>query len=244
MSCIDRSSLVRVARLARLAASAALIVSSSCSKDKSPAYTTTNSVSATVDPAGGTVGDDTRASVEVPAGAVSQPVQIRISDVTAIQAGSALELPSSDQAQSNVLALEPHGQQFAQPVTIAVHYTADSTTDLDLVTTDGAGGWTPVAGAAFAGGAATAQVSHFSFFCVIKRRPIAADASTSPDTAAGQGGASGADASPGSDAAQCPASMPATLDTVCPSPGLSCFYGSMKCDCAANAPWLCTTIAL
>jgi hypothetical protein len=236
----------------------------SCTDSKSAGpgggYTAANVVSATVGTSGGTVGDDTRAKVEVPSGAVSQPVVIRISDVTAVAQGSALNLPADDQAQSNVLALEPHGQPFDQPVTIVVHHGAASTTDLELVTTDGSGAWTAVPGVAFGAGTATAQVTHFSFFCVVKRQAGAADASADGDGSAGTGGtggsagtggAGGIDGSAGAGGATatggtggggsylCPATQPAVLDTFCPSPGITCTYGATRCSCVANAPWSC-----
>jgi hypothetical protein len=59
--------------------------SPSSSLPRSDSYQTINGVSGTVDRAGGRVGEEGRASVDVPAGAVDELVEIRIGEVAGIE---------------------------------------------------------------------------------------------------------------------------------------------------------------
>jgi hypothetical protein len=288
-----------------------------CSSDKSPSggntYQTENPVSGTVGTSGGAVSADTRGSITVPAGALAQPVVLKISDVASVPSSSPLATPANAQAESKVLAFEPHGQQFTQPVTITIDYSGTVGADLELLTSDGTAAWTAVSGASFTSGTATAQVSHFSYFCVVRHPRDAsstggsgggggsggtggspADAgggaggSTSSGAgggggsggtgggggsggtgggsggtgggSGGTGGGSGGNAGTGGDSGgttgtggalggdgggtyACPQTQPPVTDSVCPTPGQSCMYGSTLCTCAANMPWRCQTPA-
>lgn len=71
-----------------------------------------------IGPAGGTVTGSNGATIVVPAGALSQTVDLRI---TAISAGAA-NVPAGVQPASAIYALTPHGTTFASPVTVTVPF--------------------------------------------------------------------------------------------------------------------------
>src|SRR6185436_12788729 len=96
---------------------------------------------------GGMVGDITRASVDVPKGALQNSVQLKNSEVVDVSQSSGLATPANRALVSPILAFEPHGQSFSQPSTLSVRYTASSASDLELLTSDGKSAWAPVAGA-------------------------------------------------------------------------------------------------
>lgn len=95
--------------------------------------------------------------VEVPAGAVKPSAELRL----AVATEGFPALPAG--AGSTVIALTPHGQTFAVPVTLTFPATASQTR---LLTADPGGTWKSVAGVRRVGGTLVAEVSHFSYFVV------------------------------------------------------------------------------
>ena len=95
--------------------------------------------------------------VQVPAGAVKAPASLGL----AVATEGFPALPSG--SGSTVIALTPHGQTFAVPVTLTFPATASQTR---LLTAQPGGAWAPVAGVRRMGNALVAEVNHFSFFVV------------------------------------------------------------------------------
>jgi len=123
----------------------------------------------TVGPTGGQVSDPSGVSVTVPADAVGAPTALGIA-IGGQPAGMPV-LPATVKPATDVVALTPHGQTFAVPVTI--HLPVDPALaaqaggrPLQLYTASPGGGWTLVDGAHPVTGAVEASVSHFSFFVV------------------------------------------------------------------------------
>ncbi|HEV8245859.1 MAG TPA: hypothetical protein VGP93_08820, partial [Polyangiaceae bacterium] len=155
----------------------AVAILGACSSEKSEngtpgaeGYSTLDPVTQAIGPTGGTIGDASRASAVVPAGAVSQLVEFKISEVVGIQPGSTLELPLDTDAFSPVFAFEPHGQAFDKPVTITLAQSAGSDPELELLTTDGTTPWQTVGITSIEPTLVQADVSHFSYFVAAKHR--------------------------------------------------------------------------
>ena len=114
---------------------------------------------------GGTINGPSGAKVVVPAGALSQNVNI----VVAQSSTGAPALPAGLTAVGEIFALMPHGTQFASPVTLTIPFDASATNGATplLYKTNAQGNWEPVAGATFNSGVATAQISSFSHAVVV-----------------------------------------------------------------------------
>ncbi len=115
--------------------------------------------------AGGTVNGPSGAKVVVPAGALSQNVNIAVAQSST----GAPALPSGVTTVGQMFALTPHGTQFATPVTLTIPFDAAATNGATplLYKTNAQGNWETVAGATFNAGVATAQISSFSHAQVV-----------------------------------------------------------------------------
>ena len=116
-----------------------------------------------IDAQGGTVTAADGAKVEVPAGALSQPVEIDI----AARANGAPPLPAGETLVGAIHALTPHGTTFAVPVTVTVPFDpaqvpAGAAVGLMKTNADRSG-WEAVAGATVSGNTVSAQVDSFSW---------------------------------------------------------------------------------
>jgi hypothetical protein len=116
-----------------------------------------------IGPAGGTVTGSNGAMIVVPAGALTQTVDLQ---VTEISAGSA-NLPTGVDRVGAVYALTPHDTNFTVPVTVSLPFNpaqvSGGRTVQFLKTTDTARTqWSPVVGAAVSGSMISAQVTSFS----------------------------------------------------------------------------------
>jgi hypothetical protein len=139
------------------------------SGDNEPPLVDTN-VQGSIGPNGGTVVHDTGASVEIPAGALTTAVEIRISTDTT----SAPTIPATLQANGNAYALLPHGTTFATPVTVSIPFDAalippGATPRLFKAEPGGSFGEIP---ANVVGDKLVAQVSSFSFFQALGDTPL------------------------------------------------------------------------
>lgn len=112
--------------------------------------------STVVGPAGGTVVGDDGARVIVPAGALSNDVEISVS------ASSSGFQPLPALAGGGVYALEPHGLEFALPVTVILPHTLNDG-EVAMWTSSPGGGWERLA-TLDRGGETSVEVTHFSFF--------------------------------------------------------------------------------
>lgn len=116
--------------------------------------------------AGGTAAGPGGSGAAVPAGALTQDVDIGIE---ASDAG-APPLPADATRIGTTYAFTPHGTSFAQPVTVTVPFDpallAAGTTPELYKTSAGRVGWEPVAGANVSGSSMVGQVSSFSNFVV------------------------------------------------------------------------------
>jgi uncharacterized delta-60 repeat protein len=113
--------------------------------------------------AGGTVAGPDGAVVEVPAGALSHPVDIGIERSSA----GAPPLPEGFTPFGAIYAFTPHGTQFAAPVTVTLPFDAALVPDggkPSLYKTNAAHAWEQVDGAAVHGDHVTAEVTGFSWF--------------------------------------------------------------------------------
>lgn len=115
---------------------------------------------AVVGPEGAVVSGAGGTTVAIPAGALSEEVTITITEAQPGQAPALSALP-----QGAVLALEPHGQTFAQPVTVSIPHHGNPT-QLALYTAEpGDSDWSKIrSGVSFEPNVTRAQVMHFSFF--------------------------------------------------------------------------------
>lgn len=115
---------------------------------------------AVVGPEGALVRGPGGTTVEIPAGALSEEVTITITEAEPGQAPPLAALP-----QGAVLALEPHGQTFAQPVSVRIPHHG-TPTQLALYTAQpGDSDWSKIRnGVSFEPNVTHAQVMHFSFF--------------------------------------------------------------------------------
>ncbi len=124
-------------------------------------------------PAGGTGtigaagGDLTAAGVQmtVPAGALTADVTFSIKTVTTGYPALTAEYGPV----SPVYAVEPHGQIFVKPVTLAFAHTAGTIESTTLLTSSPTGDWTPLPGAAAQLTSIQMTVNHLSFFVVARR---------------------------------------------------------------------------
>jgi hypothetical protein len=116
-----------------------------------------------IGPAGGTVTGANGATIVVPPGALTQEVELRITEIDP----AAATLPVGVERVSAVYALTPHGTAFAVPVTVTIPFDpAKVPTGRSvqfLKTTDAAQAvWADAAGAAAGGNTISASVSSFS----------------------------------------------------------------------------------
>ena len=130
--------------------------------DNGPAGET--QVTATITSAGGTVNGPDGVQLVVPAGAVSSPVTIRI----ARSSSGAPEVPTFLAPTGQVYEITPHGQQFAQPVTIRFPAPADTNTQAPKLLVASPGGDWQGAAARLAQGMLEIDRFSLSFFV----RPI------------------------------------------------------------------------
>ena len=136
------------------------IVFAACSS--SPASHSSHDGSPADAPSDGPAATSSTASIG-PAGALDAPTSI-----TVAVASDAPPLPANLTALGDVFSFTPHGQAFADRVTINVPFTAPATGTPQLY---GASAddkvWAPVTDATTAGGALSTQVLHFSYFVVV-----------------------------------------------------------------------------
>ena len=117
-----------------------------------------------IGPAGGTVDGPNGARVVIPAGALANFVDIR---VTAAGAGAPAFPPAGVTAIGSVYAFTPHGTAFAQPATVRVPFDPAAVPaggTPRLYRAEPGGSFAEVAGATVSGNFLEAQVSGFSFF--------------------------------------------------------------------------------
>ena len=142
---------------------------------------------ATIGAAGGTATGPAGAQVVVPAGALATATAVAVAQTST----GAPALPAGLAMAGSVFAFTPHGTTFAAPVTVTVPYDAaavPATATPVLYKTNAAGGWDAVAGASFANGMASANVTSFSWVVVgllppqITQQPVSVSVQE-PDTA-------------------------------------------------------------
>lgn len=125
-----------------------------------------------IGPAGGTVTGSNGATIQVPAGALAQTVNLQITEVAA----GAANLPAGVQPASAIYALTPHGTTFAVPVTVTVPFNAAQVgagrTVQALKTTNVARtDWRVQSGISVSGSNASVAVSAFSDFVLAGMGP-------------------------------------------------------------------------
>lgn len=117
---------------------------------------------------GGSVAAD-GVEIQVPAGALDAPVEILIDASPA----DAPALPAGLTARGDIVALLPHGQAFAVPVSLRIPFAgAVALDDLRLYTAEPGGDWRVVDGAVVDGDALRAEVAHFSYFLAGEGAPV------------------------------------------------------------------------
>ena len=151
-----------------------------CSKENNVAQTENNFEglkTAVINANGGKLEGDGGLSVEVPAGAVSQPVTIAGGPVDDLKAPA---LPSEVTKLGLIFTLQPHGQNFGKPVSINIPFKTTGPS-MKLYTAQPNGVWAAVPGAAPQGTTLRAQVDHFSFFVVVSEDPCIKGGKSAPD---------------------------------------------------------------
>lgn len=119
-------------------------------------------VTESVDSAGTTVTLTGQATVQVAAGAVSEPVTVRVAVTDA-------PVPPPGTAMSQVLELTPHGTRFSTPARVTLRYASNAPPGRLVVlrlADAQSNTWEPVGGARFANGTATFDTTTFSFYVV------------------------------------------------------------------------------
>lgn len=155
---------MNVGKLSALGASAFLLAtwSAACSSGESPAtdagtpdsgVTPTEVVTQQVGPEGGTV-EGTHFSLQIPAGALTDSVEITITE------GVEATLPALLARRSAVYELEPDGLAFAEPIAFSVTLAAPSSA-VQMYWGDGAGSFEPVP-TSIAGAVVTGTAQHFT----------------------------------------------------------------------------------
>ena len=155
----------------------ALGLALSCSDSKSDDSGLTSDATKIGNDGGAVKGDD--ASVDVPAGALSEATKIgvAVSDVDVAP-------PEGYALVGTPIAFTPHGLSFDVPVTLTLPYSSSSNTLAVLRLEDEQDTtWDVVEGGTFADGSATVDVSTFSIYAV-------AAAASAPDGSGGAGGTS------------------------------------------------------
>jgi hypothetical protein len=134
------------------------------------------------------------AGVQIPSGALTQPVTIAVTSMSPDAVATTGTLTVDDRAgvvllASDPFAFTPHGTRFAKPVRLQLPYrgTADVVIRLD---DEHDTSWEPVAGATFADGKATVEVDGFSVYAVARL--------VAPGNIGGSGGAPNPDPGSGS----------------------------------------------
>jgi sugar lactone lactonase YvrE len=117
-------------------------------------------VTTTITSAGGTVNGPDGVQLVVPAGAVSSPVTIRI----ARSSSGAPAVPTFLGPTGQVYEITPHGQQFAQPVTLRFPAPADTNTQAPKILVAPPGGEWQGAAARLASGMLEIERFSLSFF--------------------------------------------------------------------------------
>jgi hypothetical protein len=128
-----------------------------------------------IGPAGGTVTGSNGATVAVPAGALSQTVNIQVTEISP----ASVSLPMGVDRVGAVYALTPHDTSFAVPVAVNIPFDpaqvpAGSSARLMKTSDSARTVWAEVAGATTSGGTATAQLTSFSNIFVASLATIAA----------------------------------------------------------------------
>ena len=119
--------------------------------------------SGTIGDEGGTV-EDGDGSVDIPPGALDEDVEVGVEET---DENDIPEAPEEMELNGTVFAFTPHGQEFAEPVTITIPYDddAESLTILTLENDEDTD-WEALEGGTFEDGLATFEVDHFSFYGV------------------------------------------------------------------------------
>jgi hypothetical protein len=157
---------IQASRAARVVALAVLTALAGCGGgDDGAPPSNTPSGTATLDAAGGKVVAE-GAEVSVPAGALAEPVTMRI----ASNSRNAPPRPSWFRAAGDILELTPHGGAFAQPVTVRLKAPAVTLADDERILIAKAppgGTWTLLSDTQLRDGMLEVRVSSFSFFMPI-----------------------------------------------------------------------------
>ncbi len=125
-------------------------------------------VSQMVGMAGGDVIGPDNAEVKIPAGALSEDIEISICKLQSGYPALPADAGWAPAPGSSVYAFEPHGTVFQQPVTLRIPYIDPGAgTPVRLVTAQPDAMWTTVDGVPVSNGFATASFAHFSYFTVI-----------------------------------------------------------------------------
>lgn len=122
------------------------------------------SIERTLDASGGTVtlGDDV--TLVVPAGALSSPTILGLSEV---RAAAVAPLPRSGVARSRRIALTPHGQTFATPVEIVLRFRDDATgVTVERLDDEADTSWEAAPGVTITGDLARLSTDRFSVIVV------------------------------------------------------------------------------
>lgn len=114
-----------------------------------------------------TIDGPDRSQARIPAGALTQTTAITIARM---KAGKYPDFPQGWVATGGIYSFEPHMQTFGKVVDIKVPY-IDPGKSTRLVVSEPGGAWTPVDGAIIAGGFASTQSPHFSFYTVVTGAP-------------------------------------------------------------------------
>jgi hypothetical protein len=190
---------------------------------------------ATVDTRGATLDLDDGASVSIPAGAVSSPVEVEIAETAAPVAA-----PEGAASVQAVYRLTPHGTSFDVPVTVRLPASGDAeTVALLWLADDQDTSWEAVEGATFADGFVIFESTHFSYYGVF---PCMAGSPLCMPPAQHQ---------PCDEHADCPnqdcfsgycGSIPCTTDGQCPD-GLWCVSGACETKLPCSQPTDCEGLA-
>ena len=146
----------------------------SCTTDDTSGVSGESTTVFSVTNEGGSFETDDGVTIDVPAGALAQAVELTVEESSST--------PEGFEAASEVYEFGPRGLQFNEPVSISIPYESSGQGEVDFfwsrLRDDSSFDALPVA--TFADGVATASVTHFSFgFVGVRTRPIA-DAGTSP----------------------------------------------------------------
>ena len=124
-----------------------------------------------IGPSGGTVTDESGASVSIPAGALSSETPITV-DV--VEGSDLPKLADGVTAVGPFVELTPHGTQFTVSVTVTLPYISTSTSlSVISIEDENDATWEEITGSSFDDGTATVELDHFSFLTVAAGTPAA-----------------------------------------------------------------------